>query len=229
MKILIAEDDPHMAEGIQSLLEKEGYSVVCAPDGRRALELFTREAPDFAILDIMMPHVNGYDVCREIRRKNSQVPILFLSAKSEEIDRVLGLELGADDFISKPFGTRELLARIRTVCRRVLQGRAQSKPESSQAFMLGDLEIIPLELRARRGETIVDLSPRDVALLELFQRSKGKVLDRNELFAVGWSADFVGTTRTLDQHISQLRKKIEIDPANPQIIRTVHGAGYRHE
>ena len=229
MKILVAEDDPHIMEGICSLLEKEGYQTLRAPDGRQALQLFAKQKPDFLILDIMMPGVNGYDVCKEIRAQDARIPILFLSAKSEEIDRVLGLELGADDFISKPFGTRELLARIRTVSRRLLQAQAQVKPERLKSFPFGDLEVFPLELRAKRGEQVIDLSPRDMAILELLHAHRGQVVDRNQIFNVGWGADFIGTTRTLDQHISQLRKKLETDPANPKLILTVHGAGYRHE
>ncbi len=240
MKILVAEDDPHILEGVCSLLEKEGYRVVRASDGRNALALYQREAPDFLILDIMMPGMNGYDLCKEIRSRNAQIPILFLSAKSEEIDRVVGLELGADDFIPKPFGTRELLARIRTVSRRLLRAGggagltgagpgSGSDPLPPEKFVMGDLEVLPSELRARRGEAVVDLSLRDVALLLLLWRRKGQVVDRNDLFAAGWGADFIGSTRALDQHISQLRKKIELDPANPKIVLTVHGAGYRHE
>lgn len=231
MNILIAEDDPHILAGVSTLLEKEGYTTRCASDGLQAMQEFTRARPDFVILDIMMPGKNGYDVCKEMRSQDSRIPILFLSAKSEEIDRVLGLELGADDFLSKPFGTRELLARIRTIGRRVLQEQAQRQPATlkSESFKLDDLEIFPLELRARRGPNAVDLSPRDVAILQLFATRPGQVLDRNDLFNVGWGVDFIGSTRALDQHISQLRKKIERDPLNPRIIRTVHGAGYRYE
>jgi DNA-binding response OmpR family regulator len=229
MKILVAEDDPHILEGVSSLLEKEGYLVLKASNGKTALDVFKRDKPDFLILDIMMPGMNGYDVCKEVRSQDARIPILFLSAKSEEIDRVLGLELGADDFISKPFGTRELLARIRTVSRRVLQVQAQKKPERAKSFCLGDLDVLPVELRAKRGETVMDLSPRDVAILELLATHKGQVVDRNDIFNAGWGVDFIGSTRALDQHISQLRKKIEIDPANPQIIKTVHGTGYRYE
>jgi DNA-binding response OmpR family regulator len=227
MKILIAEDDPHILEGLNSLLSKEGYQVVTAENGGVALEKYSSDKPDFILLDIMMPQVNGYDVCRKIRGEDEQIPILFLSAKSEEIDRVLGLELGADDFISKPFGTRELLARIRTVSRRVLAQKP--KAEQSESFFLRDVEVLPLELRARTPRGVVDLSPRDVAILRLFFEKKDQVVDRNELFNIGWGVDFIGSTRSLDQHISQLRKKIEVNPAQPEIIRTVHGAGYRYE
>lgn len=227
MKILLAEDDPHMRAGLQELLSSEGYQVFAAEDGAQALKIYGQINPDFALLDIMMPFKNGYDVCRDIRKINSQIPIVFLSAKSEEIDRVLGLELGADDFISKPFGSRELLARIRTISRRLLaSNQAKSK---TPPFNLGDLEVFPQELRARRNNQTIDLSIRDVALLELFAQNPGKVLDRNKLFNAGWGADFIGSTRTLDQHISQMRKKIEMDPTNPVIIQTVHGAGYRYE
>lgn len=227
MKILLAEDDPHMRDGLVELLSDEGYKVIACADGQEALDAFAKQIPDFALLDIMMPKRNGYDVCRAIRSQNVRIPIVFLSAKSEEIDRVLGLELGADDFISKPFGSRELLARIRTISRRLLAQQEEKAPLRS--FWLGDVEVFPQELRVKRGDSLVDVSLRDLSLLELFAKSKGKVLDRNALFNAGWGADFIGSTRTLDQHISQLRKKIEKDPAEPCIIRTVHGVGYRFE
>jgi len=227
MKVLIAEDDAHTRVGLAEILEAEGYRTVLAADGQEALDLFTREAPDFVCLDIMMPVVNGYDVCRRIRRDDPAVPVIFISAKSEEIDKVIGLELGADDFITKPFGVKEVVARIRAVTRRTLAARPEEPaPES---FTLGDLEVVPAELRARRGEQVIELSLREVKLLELFHANPGKVLDRNTIFNACWGIDYLPNSRTLDQHISQLRKRIEPDPANPTLIRTVHGVGYRYE
>ncbi len=149
----------------------------------------------------------------------------IISAKSEEIDKVLGLELGADDFIMKPFGVREVVARIRAVSRRCL---AQHAPVQS-TFTLGDLEVHPNELRARRGDAAIDLSLRDVKLLALFAEHPGEVLDRDQLFNAGWGIDHLPNSRTLDQHISQLRKRIERDPKLPRVIRTVHGVGYRYD
>ncbi|MFH1732566.1 MAG: response regulator transcription factor [Planctomycetota bacterium] len=227
MKVLIAEDDANTREGLAEILDDEGYEVLRAADGKQALTLFKRQQPDFVCLDVMMPEADGYDVCREIRRANPAVPIIFISAKSEEIDKVIGLELGADDFIVKPFGVKEVVARIRAVTRRCMATRHEA--ESPSAFTIGDLDVVPAELRARRGDQVIDLSLRDVSILELFFKNKGNVLDRNAIFAECWGGDYFSSSRTLDQHISQLRKRIEVDAKNPAIIRTVHGAGYRYE
>jgi DNA-binding response OmpR family regulator len=227
VKVLVAEDDRNIRAGLAEILEGEGYETVLAENGARALELFSSERPDFVCLDIMMPGMSGYDVCREIRRRQAQVPIIFISAKSEEVDKVLGLELGADDYILKPFGVREVLARIRAVTRRCLQRGAPEGQEES--FCMGDLEVVPRELRARRKDTVVDLGLRDVRILQLLHRRRGEVVDRSTFFRECWGLDHIPNSRTLDQQISQLRKRIERDPKEPCIIRTVHGVGYRFE
>lgn len=227
MKVLIAEDDENIRKGLVEILESEGYHAAAVADGRAALAAFDAEAPDLVLLDIMMPGASGYDVCREVRRRDPRVPILFISAKSEEIDKVVGLELGADDFIVKPFGVREVVARIRAVTRRCLAARPPD--DLPGTFTIGDLEVSPSELRARRGAESFDLSLREVKLLDLFARNRGKVLDRNTIFDACWGMNFFPESRTLDQHISKLRKRIERDPANPVLIRTVHGVGYRYE
>ncbi len=227
MKVLVAEDDPNTRTALAQILEAEGYRVATAADGEQALKLFADESPDFVCLDVMMPGVDGYEVCRRIRKENARVPIVFITAKSEEIDTVVGLELGADDYITKPFGVREVVARIRAVTRRI---RAAREPDGTdRPFFIGDLEVLPAELRARRGDQVIELSLRDVKILTLFADNPGKVLDRNTIMNECWGLDYLPSSRTLDQHISQLRKRIELDPKNPQIIRTVHGAGYRHE
>ncbi|MFO0726192.1 MAG: response regulator transcription factor [Myxococcota bacterium] len=224
MKVLIAEDDPNILNGIVELLEGEGYSTIPTPDGQAAIEAFERDRPDFVCLDIMMPRLNGYDVCRKIRQRSKTVPIIFLSAKSEEIDKVVGLELGADDYVMKPFGVREFAARIRAVARRSL---ALAEPSAQpQSFRLGTIEVLPAELRARRGEELIELSPREVKLLETFHAHPGEVLNREILFRTCWGMEHFTNSRTLDQHISKLRKKIQAE-AGPAIIETVHGAGYR--
>ncbi len=173
----------------------------------------------------MMPDVSGYDVCRDIRRINESVPILFISAKSEEIDKVLGLEIGADDYIVKPFGVKEVVARIRALTRR----SARSRPVVESGFSIGDLEVLPDELRAHRGKKTIELSLRDVSILKLFANNMGKVLDRDTIFNECWGINYMPSSRTLDQHISQLRKRIERDPKQPVIIVTVHNAGYRYD
>jgi DNA-binding response OmpR family regulator len=228
MKVLVVEDDALTRKGLLEVLLGEGYEVVEAADGAEAMTVFENERPDFVCLDVMMPGLDGYEVCRRIRTEDDAVPIVFISAKGEEIDRVVGLELGADDFITKPFGVREVVARIRAVTRRCLATRTRLR-SASVAFQMGDLEIAPDELRARRGDQTLDLSLREVKILELLCRNRGRVVDRDTLFNHCWGVDYLPSSRTLDQAISQLRKKIEIDAKNPSIIRTVHGVGYRYE
>jgi DNA-binding response OmpR family regulator len=225
MRILVAEDDRLTRQGLVDIFEKEGYETVSAANGKEALARFVETEADVVCLDIMMPDISGYDVCREIRRTHQDVPILFISAKSEEIDKVLGLEIGADDYIVKPFGVKEVVARIRAVTRR--HARAQSSTD--EAFRIGDLDVAPDELRAHRGKQTIELSPRDVSILKLLAENRGKVLDRDTIFNICWGMNYMPNSRTLDQHISQLRKRIERDPKNPKIITTVHSAGYRYD
>ena len=227
MKILIAEDDLNIREGLKDLLSREGYQILAAENGRIAVELFQQKQPDFVILDIMMPEMDGYAVCREIRKQDNDIPIIFLSAKSEEIDRVIGLELGADDYISKPFGTREVVARIRAITRRYLKTQPQIILQDQ--FEFGDLTVYPNELRAKRSDQSIDLSLREIKILQQLAEHKGEVLSRDHLFNTCWGYDYMPNSRTLDQHISKLRKSIEHNVADPQLIKTVRGAGYRHE
>ncbi|HEX2658113.1 MAG TPA: response regulator transcription factor [Polyangia bacterium] len=226
MKVLVAEDDRHIREGLVAILAAEGYQVVVAADGPEALARFRAESPHFILLDIMMPGLNGYDVCRRIRAENVDVPLIFISAKSEEIDRVLGLELGADDFIVKPFGVKEVVARIRAVTRRALRsgGRDQAPP-----FTMRDLEVFPAELRARRGVITIDLSLREIGILRLLHENVGRVVHRDTFFNRLWGLDHLPNSRTLDQQIAKLRKRVEVNPADPRVILTVHGSGYRFD
>ena len=227
MRVLIAEDDIAMRNGLFEILEAEGYDVVAAADGGDAISRFTDANPDFVLLDIMMPKLSGYDVCRQIRKRDRDVPIVFLSAKNEEIDKVLGLELGADDFIMKPFGMRELVARVRAISRRCYQ---RSAPRPTTGFSIGGIAVVPGELRATLPDgTVVELSLREVNLLSTFADHPSIVLDRDMLFRTCWGGGKYPNSRTLDQHIAKLRKKIERDPKAPAIIRTVRGVGYRYE
>lgn len=226
MKILIAEDDTHIRNGLAEILSKEGYHVICAENGEVALNQYHQEQPDFIILDIMMPELDGYSVCRQIRKTDEHIPIVFLSAKDEEIDRVVGLELGADDYITKPFGIHEIRARIKTIARRCLRTHSDI---AQQHFAFGDLTVFPGELCATRGEQRLELSLREIKILECLSNNKGKVVTRQILFDEAWGYDHLPNSRTLDQHISKLRKIIEIDPLNPLLIRTVHGMGYRYQ
>lgn len=228
MRVLVAEDDANIRAGLQELLEREGYDVLAAADGGEALDALTNGHPDFALLDIMMPKVDGYEVCRRIRAVRPELPVIFISAKNEEIDRVVGLELGADDFISKPFGTREVIARIRAVTRRAYASES-SRDAEADAFPFGDLTIRPAELRAYRGSQVIDLSLLEVRILTLLHRRAGRVVDRDTFFNECWGLTYAPTSRTLDQHVSRLRRRIEHDPRRPVLIRTVHGVGYRYE
>lgn len=228
-KILIAEDDDHTRDALREVLTMEGYEVIAASDGLQAVDFFRVESPDFVCLDVMMPGLNGYEVCRQIRKHDEKVPILFLTAKAEEIDTVLGLELGADDYMTKPFGVKEIIARIRAILRRTAMRSGAGTKAEDETFTMDDLRIVPAELRAYRDKQEIQLSPRDVKLLRLLHDRRGKVINRNTLADEVWGVDFFPESRALDQHISQLRKRVEKDPSQPRIIRTVHGAGYRFE
>ncbi|MCW0218176.1 MAG: response regulator transcription factor [Prosthecobacter sp.] len=227
MKILIAEDDDHTREALREVLSMEGYELVTASDGLQAIDFFRATRPDFVCLDVMMPGQNGYEVCKQIRKIDENVPILFITAKAEEIDTVLGLELGADDYMTKPFGVKEIIARIRAIMRRTA-ARVGTKAKEEE-FLMDDLRVVSTELRAYREGEEIQLSPRDVKVLTLLYERRGKVVDRNTMADEVWGVDYFPESRALDQHISQLRKRVEKDPTNPVIIRTVHGAGYRFE
>lgn len=222
--ILVVEDDPAICTGIVDLLESEGYTVCQAADGIQALDLFEKVRPNLLLLDIMMPGKSGYDVCRHIRSTDRQTPILMLTAKGQEVDKVIGLELGADDYIVKPFGIHELLARIRAALRRV--AATQSDPQTAP-FSFGMVTINPSRLQGTKRGTTFDLTTRELHLLQLFYSHNEQVLGREVLLDKIWGVRYEGTTRTLDQHIAKLRQKIEPDSANPVHIKTVHGAGYR--
>ncbi len=226
MKILLAEDDHNILNALCQIFETEGFVVVTAHDGKTAIDLYESERPDFVCLDIMIPEVNGYDVCKKIRQDDPRIPIIFLSAKTEEIDRVVGLELGADDYIIKPFGAREVVARIRSVTRRYMQG--QDKGEATESFVMKDVQVFPSSLKAQReGQEDIELSLREAKILRLLYDRSNEVVDRDALLDHCWGAHIMPDSRTVDQHIANLRKRIELDPKSPQIITTVHGVGYR--
>jgi DNA-binding response OmpR family regulator len=227
-RILVVEDDPAILTGLTDLLEGEGFGVVTATDGEAALRLHAGERPDLVLLDIMLPEKNGYDVCREIRRSDPVTPVIMLTAKGEEVDTVVGLELGADDYVVKPFGASELLARIRAVLRRGRPRQGAGREDrGSQPLLFGTVSVDPRTMRGKRGDRSFPVSRRELALLQLFTSRPGEVLDRDTLLEEVWGVRYQGTTRTLDQHVAGLRKKIEEDPAHPRHIETVHGTGYR--
>ncbi|MDD4955047.1 MAG: response regulator transcription factor [Candidatus Omnitrophica bacterium] len=224
-KILIVEDEPAILTGIVDLLAGEGFAVNPARDGKEALSLYDSEKPDLILLDIMIPEKSGYDVCREIRRKDPNIPILMLTAKGQEIDKVVGLEIGADDYIVKPFGVKELLARIRAALRRSSIKPDKKKDDSPIEF--GDVYIDPKTLKGLKKKKEFDVIPREIELLRLFLKHDGEIIERFAILNEIWGYKYEGTTRTLDQHIVKLRQKIESNPSKPKYINTVHGVGYR--
>jgi DNA-binding response OmpR family regulator len=231
-RILLAEDDANIRLGLVATLESEGYAVTAAGDGGQALRLFPQEKYDLVVLDVMMPGQSGYDVCRELRARGATAPVLFLTAKSEEIDKVVGLKLGADDYVTKPFGVHELLARVEALLRRSRQ-RDRSAAAAAvlpPVFPFGAAEIDRRKFLASvPGRVAVPVTARELKLLEVFAAHPGEVLTRDALLNAVWGVDYFGTTRTLDQHVAQLRKKVELAPESPTAIVTVHGVGYRHE
>jgi two-component system alkaline phosphatase synthesis response regulator PhoP len=232
LKILIAEDDPNLRAGLVDLLALEGLTCIVAEDGEAAWKAFVEEAPSLCLFDVMMPRLDGLDLCRRIRARDPHTPILLLSARGAEIDRVIGLEIGADDYIAKPFAARELVARIKAGLRRAKAGQGAETPPAptEQArFRMGDLEVDPAALRAFRGAQSIDLAPRELAILQALLTRKGKAVSRDELFDLAWGRDYMPNSRALDQYVSGLRRKIEIDPARPRIVSTVHGVGYRYD
>ncbi len=226
MKILLADDDPITLDSLAACLEPEGFTSLLAKDGAEALALWQEQKPALVCLDIMMPRMDGYEVCRRIREQDATVPVLFLSAKSEEVDVVVGLRLGADDFIRKPFGRHELLARIHAALRR--SRKAGGSSGRAKAFTMQDIMVYPQELRAVRGGADIALTPREVSILQVLHERADEVVTRDELLDRCWGLQYLPESRTLDQHIAKLRRKVEIDGEHPQIIETARGMGYRH-
>jgi two-component system phosphate regulon response regulator PhoB len=229
-KILLVEDEDLIGDMISLALEEEGYEVLTAKDGRTALKLIQKfdkkiaEFPfDLIILDLMLPEVNGLDICRLLRYQGNIVPIMILSAKASETDRVLGLEVGADDYLTKPFSTRELVARCRALLRR--QRYAVAIQSSIQKF--GDICLFPQECRVVVRGKEINLSPKEFRLLELFMSYPRRVWSREQLIEQVWGADFLGDTKTVDVHIRWLREKLEKDASQPEYLITVRGFGYR--
>lgn len=223
MNILIAEDHQPIRDGLQELLQAAGHDCWAARHGREAWALFQQHAPDFCLLDVMMPEMDGLELCRQIRQVNERVPIMFLTAKGEELDRVLGLELGADDYILKPFSSREIVARIKRIAFRCQPLDVMVR----EVFSLHDVEVDVTALQARRGAQVIPLTEREAILLRTFYRRPTQVVSRDTLLNEGWGHDYFNSSRVLDQCISVLRKKIESNPQQPSIILTVYGVGYK--
>ena len=223
-RVLVVEDEDSFSDALSFMLRREGYEVFVASDGNAAVSEFDKHGPDLVLLDLMLPGISGTEVCRIIRGKSS-VPIIMLTAKDGEVDKVVGLELGADDYVTKPFSSRELLARVRAVLRR----HGESEELLPASIEAGSVRIdIERHVVSVRGENIT-MPLKEFDLLEFLVRNSGRVLTRNQLIDRVWGADYVGDTKTLDVHIKRLRAKIEIDPSTPLHISTVRGLGYKFE
>ena len=222
-KIIIIEDEEDLIKGLRLNLADEGYEVDCALDGREGLQKALEESPDLILLDIMLPGMDGLEVCRSLRQKNVGIPILMLTAKGEEVDKVVGLEIGADDYITKPFSVRELLARIKAHIRQTKRG----EKNVPRLYSFGDVEIDFTHFTVRRGEKEWELTSLEMEILKYFIAHEGEVVNRNDLLDKVWGYEKYPTTRTIDNHILKLRKKIEKDPAHPQVILSIYGEGYR--
>ncbi len=232
MRILIAEDDRNLGQGIVDLLTLEGFQPHLVQNGPAALDELQRRAFDFCILDVMIPGMDGFTLCRKIRDGFPHIPLLFLTARGEEYERVLGFDCGADDYVVKPFGTNELVARIRAIAKRSARNASDhdtADRNGGERWTMADLTIDPSALRAFRNGQYVDLQPREMQVLRLLFERAGKAVSRDDLFDHCWGRDYMPNSRSLDQYVSALRHKIEQDPANPVIIRTVHGVGYRYD
>ncbi len=224
-KVLVVDDEVHIVELIKFNLEGNGYSVIEAYDGNKALELAKKEEIDIVILDLMLPGIDGIEVCRRLRKdpETEKIPIIMLTAKSEETDKVLGLEIGADDYLTKPFSVRELTARMKAVLRRSID----DKKEESKIIKINDIQIDIEKHEVTKGDTKIDLTLKEFELLRILAENRGKVLSRNMLLDEVWGYDYFGETRTVDVHIRHLRKKIEENDKAPKYIETIRGVGYK--
>lgn len=223
-RILVVEDEETIAGLVSYNLRKEGFEVIISGDGLEALEKIKSEKFDLIILDIMLPGMDGYDICRLIRKEDISIPVIMLSAKNEELDKVLGLELGGDDYVTKPFSPRELIARVRALLRRTQNAQA---PADMEIICIDSLMIDLSRHEVKIDEREIQLTPKEFELLEYLIRHTGRAVSRDILLDQVWDYDFAGDTRIVDVHISRLREKIEPDPKNPSFIQTIRGVGYK--
>ena len=219
--VLIVEDDTSMSIALRDGLKLEGHTVMVANDGEEGLSLARRERPDIMILDVMLPELSGFDVCKALREEGNILPIIMLTARGQELDRVNGLKSGADDYVTKPFSFAELAARVEAVLRR------QGGPSEPDVYQFGEIAIDFVRMTGTRGGAGLDLSPRELKLLRYFILHRGEVVTRDDLLSAVWGYNSTPITRTVDMHVAKLRRKIECDPLHPAYLVTVHGAGYR--
>lgn len=231
-KILIVDDEQSILTLLEYNLQQAGYEVIKAMDGQEALDVALIENPDLIILDLMLPTLDGIEVCKQLRSRKIMIPILMLTAKDDEFDKVLGLEIGADDYMTKPFSPREVIARVKAILRRTQihgeNGKIDDVP-LTESITVGEIMILPERFEAYIGEELLDLTAKEFELLSYLAKNKGKVLTRDLLLSAVWNYDFVGDTRIVDVYISHLREKIETNTKKPKYIKTVRGIGYKLE
>lgn len=222
-KILIVEDEPGIMLSLKDEFESEGYTVIQTEDGEQGLDAARNQDPDLIVLDVMMPLLNGYDVCKQLRKEGNNTPILMLTVKDKEIDKVLGLELGADDYVTKPFSLREVVARVKAILR-----RTEDQNDELTTFSIGDVHLDFRKYEAYRDGVSIELTPLEFHMLKVLIRKKGQVIARNDFLEEIWGEDnTIVSFRTIDSHIANIRKKIEDDPSNPKHIRSIRGVGYK--
>jgi len=221
-KILIIEDDPAISLGLKESLQKEDYHVETEDNGERALKAIEFVKPDLIILDVMLPGMNGFEICKTLRMSGNFTPIIMLTAKNEEVDKVIGLELGADDYVTKPFSIRELYARIKTILR-----RKTYIEQEFETYSFGDIDINFKKMECLKGRINVDMSLKEFEIIKFFAKHEGEVITRNQLLDEVWGYETFPTTRTVDNYILMLRKKLEDNPSVPKHILTIHTAGYK--
>lgn len=222
-KLLLADDEPQLVAGLARSFRREGFEIVAVSNGHDIIDAVLREQPQLILLDVMLPGLSGLDACRELRRRGMDLPIIMLTARGEEIDRVLGLELGADDYVTKPFGLRELVARVRARLRRV----PPSASGRVQRYRIGEVDVDFAAYQATRAGAPLELTMKECDLLQLLVQHRGTVVSRSRILNEIWGYDATAVTRTVDTHVVRLRQKIEPDPSRPQHILSVYGEGYR--
>lgn len=227
--ILVIEDEVSIATLLKYNLEKAGFQVLLASDGKEGLEIAINNLPDLILLDLMLPAMDGMEVCKELRSQKKNIPIIMLTARDDEFDKVLGLELGADDYMTKPFSPREVIARVKAVLRRFTPIETNQEKIENKSLQFGNLVVYPEQFEAFLNEEALEFTPKEFELLVYLLENKNRVLTREHLLSAVWDYDFVGDSRIVDVHISHLREKIEENSRKPKYIKTIRGIGYKFE
>jgi len=231
-RVLVIDDEPSIVTLLEYNISQAGFECITASDGEEGLQKALELKPDFIVLDLMLPKMDGIELCKELRHRHIDTPILMLTAKDDEFDKVLGLELGADDYMTKPFSPREVVARIKAIFRRTNQSNIDSHSkieDANEKIEIGELKIYPEQYEAYLNDELLEFTPKEFELLLYLSNNKGRVLTRDHLLSAVWNYDFVGDSRIVDVHISHLREKIEKNTKKPEYIKTIRGLGYKFE